>query len=87
MASTRTLDRMTEPKRYLTRPEAAALAGVSERTINRWAARKLLWTYRPNGPYAAAAYDAEEVLRVALRETTTLTLPEPVGEPETDIST
>ena len=78
---------MNAPRKYVTRPEAAVLAGVSERTINRWAARELLWTYRRQGPYGPAEYDREEVLRIALRETTTLALPEPEAPAETDIST
>ena len=71
---------------YVTRPQAAELAGVTERTINRWAARNLLWTYRRQGPWGPAEYDAGEVLRVAGRETVTLALPDPGAEDEPDIS-
>jgi len=78
---------MNAPRKYVTRSEAATIAGVSERTINRWAARELLWTYRRKGPYGPAEYDQEEVLRVALRDTVTLALPESDAQPETDIST
>lgn len=67
----------------LTRSEAALLAGVSERTINRWAERGLVRVTRPAGPWGVAQYDREDVLRVALRETVTLTLP---GETQPDNS-
>jgi hypothetical protein len=78
---------MNAPRKYVTRSEAADIAGVSERTINRWAARQLLWTYRRKGPYGPAEYDQEEVLRVVWGDTTTLTLPDEDATPETDIST
>ena len=66
----------------ITRKEAAELAGVTERTINRWSARRLLKTHRPDGPWGLAYYDREEVLNAALRTTVDVPLP----EPETDIS-
>jgi len=66
----------------ITRKEAAELAGVSERTINRWSERGLIKVTRPNGPWGVAHYDSEEVIRVALRATVDLSLP----GPETDIS-
>lgn len=87
----RTLGRMSEETNteitYVTRPQAAELAGVSERTINRWAARGRLRTYRRHGPWGSAEYDADEVLRVASRETVTLALPDAGAEAESDIST
>jgi len=66
----------------ITRAKAAELAGVSERTIIRWARRGLLTVKRPNGPYGISLYDSEEVIEVALRATVDVPLP----EPETDIS-
>jgi|GEM_PF-6629794 len=87
----RTLGRMSEETKdqttYVTRPQAAELAGVSERTINRWAARLRLRTYRRQGPWGPAEYDAEEVVQVAGRETVTLALPDSGAEAESDIST
>lgn len=74
----RTLDRMAD----ITREKAAELAGVSERTINRWSERGLLTVTRPNGPWGVALYDSEEVIAVALRATVDVPLP----APETDIS-
>lgn len=49
----------------VTRKEAALLAGVSERTINRWSAMGLIAVHRPNGPWGAAEFDRTEVLRAA----------------------
>lgn len=47
--------------------EAADLAGVKPRTINRWSAAGHLTVERPNGPYGAATYSRLEVLRVSGR--------------------
>lgn len=66
----------------VTRKEAALLAGVTERTINRWAERGLVRVTRPAGPWGTAQYDREDVLRVALRDGATLALPEPPEEPD-----
>lgn len=70
----------------ITRREAAELAGVTERTINRWKARGLLSAVHspplPHGGTGPAYYDREEVLNAALRTTVDVPLP----EPETDIS-
>lgn len=67
---------------HITRKAAADLAGVSERTVIRWARRGLLTVHRPNGPYGVSLYDSEEVIAAALRATVDVPLP----EPETDIS-
>lgn len=60
----------------ITRVQAAVLAGVNPRTINRWSARGLLTVYRTDDFRAPAMYDPEEVITLALRETTDLPLPE-----------
>lgn len=68
----------------LTRKEAAELAGVSERTINRWGAAGVLGVQRPpSGSREPATYDRTLVLSIAARSrrAVTLELPEP------DIST
>lgn len=80
---TRTLITMDTENARVTRKEAAELAGVAERTINRWAQRGLLKVHRPDGPWGLAYFDAEEVLRVQSRPVVQLELP----LPETDIST
>lgn len=51
----------------VTREQAAKLAGVSPRQINRWSAAGLLRdiTYGPPGSVTPATYDPEEVLRAA----------------------
>jgi predicted site-specific integrase-resolvase len=64
----------------VTRTQAAEIARVSERTINRWAQRGLLRVHRPNGPWGPAEYETEQVLAVSERTT------EDVPLPETDIS-
>lgn len=55
-----------EKNARVTRKEAALLAGVTERTINRWSAEGLL---RPQygGWREPATYDRGEVLRAAGR--------------------
>lgn len=60
----------------ITRVEAAVLAGVHTRTINRWSARGLLTVHRSGDFREPAMYDRDEVIRVALRETVDLPLPE-----------
>ena len=46
----------------ITRAEAAALAGVSQRTIHRWGAARLLTPqYGPVGSTEPATYDPAEV--------------------------
>jgi len=67
----------------VTRARAAELADVSERTINRWSERGWIKVYRPDGPWAAALYDAEEVVAVAERRSGVTDL----ALPETDIAT
>ena len=49
----------------VTREEAAQLAGVQPRTINRWSAKGLISVWRPDGPYGRAEYSRLEVLRVS----------------------
>jgi predicted site-specific integrase-resolvase len=66
----------------VTRREAAELAGVSERTINRWSERGLIRVWHDPKFRAPAQYDAQEVLTAALRTTVDVPLP----PPETDIS-
>lgn len=72
---------MTTERVRVTRKEAALLAGVTERTINRWAAAGDITVTRPAGPWHTAEYDRDEVIQRALRTTTTLALPEmPEGD-------
>jgi predicted site-specific integrase-resolvase len=47
--------------------QAAELAGVSERTINRWRAQGRIQVWYPHGPWKAAEYDPREVLAAANR--------------------
>ena len=57
---------MSTQNARVTRKEAAALAGVTPRTINRWSANgdiRVWWSGWP----AAAEYDREEVLARANR--------------------
>jgi hypothetical protein len=68
----------------VTRAQAAALAGVTERTINRWSAEGRIGVWRPAGPWGPAEYDAREVLAAASRTLGTPKLPDPGT---TDIST
>lgn len=68
----------------VTRAQAAALAGVTERTVNRWSAQGRIRVWRPNGPWGPAEYDAREVLAAADR---TAELAALLNQPETDIST
>lgn len=68
----------------VTRAQAAALAGVTERTINRWSAEGRIGVRRPNGPWGPAEYDAREVLAAASR---TAELTGLVDPGTTDIST
>lgn len=49
----------------VTREQAAALAGVSMRTINRWSAKGLLKVKRDRKFRKPATYDPVEVLRAA----------------------
>jgi DNA-binding transcriptional MerR regulator len=51
----------------VTRAQAAELAGVSQRTINRWSADGLLRVRYDPKFRRPAEYDREEVLRVAAR--------------------
>ena len=67
---------------HITRARAAELAGVSERTVIRWARRGLLTVHRPNGPYVISLYDSEDVIAAAL----TATLDVALLGPETDVS-
>lgn len=56
---------MTESTR-VTRKEAARMAGVSERTINRWSAAGLITPeHGPSGSRIPVTYDPVEVIRVA----------------------
>lgn len=48
----------------ITRAQAAELAGVTMRTINRWSAEGVI-TVRYNGWREPATYDRAEVLRAA----------------------
>lgn len=69
----------------VTLDEAAVLAGVSRRTINRWAARGRLevrHSTTDRGVPLPATVDRDDVIRLALTPATDLPLP----EPETDIS-
>lgn len=59
----------------VTRAQAADLAGVKPRTINRWSAAGYLTVERPNGPYGAATYSRLEVLRVSGRRSEDLPSP------------
>jgi len=68
----------------VTRAQAAALAGVTERTINRWSAEGRIQVWRPNGPWRPAEYDAREVLAAASRTAELTALVDPGT---TDIST
>ena len=61
----------------VTRVEAAVLAGVSPRTINRWSERGLLTVHRSDDFRKPAMYDRDAVIALALRETRDLPLPEP----------
>lgn len=67
----------------VTRAEAAAHAGVSERTINRWSAKGLVRVERDPDFRRPATYDLAEVMAVAERGRRVETL----HLPETDIST
>ena len=60
----------------ITRKEAALLAGVSERTINRWSAEGLI-TVRYGGWREPATYDPAEVLRAAGRNVDLASLADP----------
>lgn len=66
LAVTGNLISMDMENARVTRREAAALAGVSERTINRWSAEELI-TVQRNGWRLPATYDPAEVLRAAGR--------------------
>jgi transposase len=46
-----------------TQAEAAALLGVSRRTLNDWAKRKRPVPYRSNGPGKPSEYDGRELIR------------------------
>jgi predicted site-specific integrase-resolvase len=56
---------MSTQNARVTRVEAAELAGVDPRTINRWSAAGLLTVVRDPSFRRPATYDREEVLRVA----------------------
>jgi predicted site-specific integrase-resolvase len=77
------LTRMNTENARVTRKEAAVLAGVSERTINRWSARGLVRVWRDPDFRLPATYDRAQIMAVAAgaRRVVTLELP------ETDIST
>lgn len=45
----------------ISKSEAALMAGVSERTINRWSRVGDIRVWRPWGPWGPARYDAKEV--------------------------
>lgn len=78
--ASRMLISMDTESARVTRKEAAELAGVSERTINRWGALGVLGVRRPrSGSHNPATYDRAKVLAVAARSrrTVTLELPEP----------
>jgi len=68
----------------VTRAQAAVLAGVTPRTINRWSAEGRIQCFRPNGPWGPAEYDPREVLAAANRTAELLALLNPGT---TDIST
>lgn len=57
-------DRMDTQNTRLTRAQAAELAGVTMRTINRWSAEGIL-TVHYGGWRDPATYDRAEVLRAA----------------------
>lgn len=76
LAVTGNLISMDTENTRVTRKEAALLAGVSERTINRWSAEELI-TVRHNGWRKPATYDPAEVLRVAGRNGDIAALAEP----------
>lgn len=76
----RTLITMDTENARVTRKEAARLAGVTQRTINRWSAAGIIRVHRPHGPWGPAEYDTAEVLRAA--GMVDVNLPE-----ETDIAT
>ncbi|HKY45020.1 MAG TPA: MerR family transcriptional regulator [Pyrinomonadaceae bacterium] len=61
----------------ITRPEAAKLAKVSPRQINRWSAAGLISVERDPSFRKPATYDPEEVLRAARMRT--VELPEESG--------
>lgn len=75
----RTLAGMDTETAHVTCAQAAALAGVSMRTIRRWRAAGLLNVTRPDGPWGTAMYDLNQVRKAAKMQD--LALP-----PETDIS-
>lgn len=60
-------DHMDTSRTRITRKEAAALAGVSERTINRWSAAGDIRVWRDSGFRRPAEYDRREVLARASR--------------------
>ena len=59
----------TEKSTRVTRAEAAEIAGVSERTISRWAAKGLLGKIRrpPSGSTRPVTYEIGKVLAEAER--------------------
>jgi hypothetical protein len=61
----RTLITMDTENARVTRKEAARIAGVTQRTVNRWSAAGLITAHRPHGPWGPAEYDLTEVLRAA----------------------
>ena len=85
LVARRILDCMDTEITLVTRKEAALLAGVTERTINRWSQRGLVTVYRPDGPWGLSWYVRDEVVRQALRKAADLPLP--TLPSETDIST
>ena len=58
---------MSTQNTRVTRAQAAELAGVSQRTINRWRAQGRIQVWYPSGPWGAAEYDRGEVLAAANR--------------------
>lgn len=74
----------------LTRAQAAELAGVSMRQINRWSAAGLVTPEYPpplpTGATAPATYDREEVLAAAERWRQRLAGMKDTALPEMDIS-